>query len=396
MISDMSGAAAAGDDIPPPLVLIVDDVAQNLDLMQALLRKEPVETVRATNGREAIERFQADAPDLVLLDLMMPGMDGLTVLDRLRALEGGRHVPIVIVTGAGDRSDRLRALEAGADDFLEKPFDRAILLARVRGLLRLKRHEDELLDCNQRLARIQSLQQDLAACIIHDLRSPITAISANLDYLLTNESVPAEESRAALSDAMSALRRLHAMVSDLLVIARLEQPDVELRRERVLLGDLAESVARAHARPAIERKVEMSVEVRGKTAVLGDPSLLGRVVDNLVENALRYTPRGGRILLAVDGATVSVCNSGAGMPAAERDRIFDKFHRLDASVNAGGNVGLGLSFCKYAVNAHRGTIRVEERAGWPVAFVVDLTACVEDGPRRPPSRRDLRAMRASS
>ncbi len=281
-------------------------------------------------------------------------------------------VPIVIATIATERSQRLRALEAGADEFLEKPLDQAIMLARVRTLLRLKRDEDALFASNARLARLQSLQLDLAACIVHDLRSPMMAVSANLDFVLTDDAYVSDGTREALADAASSMRDLRAMVNDLLVIARLEQPDIQLRRGRVDLADLAKAVAEKHSRAALDRRIQLTVRATNPIPLSGDASPLG---------------------LAIDGATIAVCNSGERIPELAREGIFDKFGRVDASLNARGNVGLGLSFCKYAVNAHGGTIRVEEIADWPVAFVVDLRVCAEDRPRRTPSRRQLRAAR---
>src|SRR5262249_46810825 len=138
---------------------------------------------RARGGREALELFDQEGADLVLLDVLMPGLDGLDVLTHIRARSDRPYVPVVLVTAHSERQHRLRGLEAGADDFLEKPVDQSILVARVRTLLRLKVALDELRTRNAELEQLQREQRELTQFIVHDLKNPITVMYANLQFL---------------------------------------------------------------------------------------------------------------------------------------------------------------------------------------------------------------------
>ncbi len=355
-------------------VLIVDDDPVNLDVLEGHLSSFDVELTRAHGGVEALEAVDRDEPDLILLDLRMPDLDGIDVLTHVRARTDRPHVPVILVTAHSDREQRVRGLEAGADEFLEKPIDRAVLLARVRMLLRLKEAGDALAERNAALERLRREQRELTAFVVHDLKNPLAVAQMNVAWALESaESTLAE----GIVDANEALGRLRRMIEDLLVIARLEHAELPLRREVVAVGRLLDEVARAHARAVADKRIELRVAAREDVQVAGDPAILRRLVENVVENAIRHTPVQGRIALAVrqEGPVeIAVANTGRPIPIDERDRIFDRGAR-GADAPAGAmNVGLGLYFCRRAAEVHGGAIHVRQSDEYPTSFVIRLPA----------------------
>jgi len=357
----------------PPRLLLVDDEPRNLTLLEALLSPLGYVLTRAAGGPQALEAFERDRPDLILLDVLMPDLDGIDVLTHIRASDQGPYVPVILVTGQTDREDRLRGFEAGADEFLEKPVDRALLLARVRTLLRLKEAGDELAKRNATLERLQREQREMTAFIVHDLKNPLSIMHLNIGWVKQSIGVQRHDLDEALTDALDASARLQKMLEDLLAVARIEQVDAPLQRASVDLGELLDEVARAHTREALEKHITLSVEAEAGLLVNADRAIVQRVLENLVRNALRYTPSEGRVGLSTRGGAdieIAVSNSGAPIPEQERTRIFEKFRRGDNAPMAGGHAGLGLYFCRRAMEAHHGGIAVAQTPEWPTSFLL--------------------------
>jgi two-component system sensor histidine kinase/response regulator len=354
-------------------VLLVDDEAVNLDLLEAYLEPLGCEVLRANGGAEARARFDADAPDLVLLDVMMPDVDGFEVLRHVRRAQKGPYVPVVLVTAAPERDLRLRGIELGASEFLEKPIDRAILLARVRTLIQLKEATDALASRNAELVSLREKTAELMSFVVHDMKTPMAVIATNVSF--AREQSADATVVEALEDAEQACKRLGDMVGDLLVIARLESAALPLSVERLDVGRAAEQASRARVRDAQSKSIAVVVDIAPGVEIDVDASLVQRVLENLFDNALRYTPARGRIAVEArsspEHVSIVVSNTGPAIPADERTRLFDKFARAEGRTRAArGNVGLGLYFCKLVALAHGGDIAVESSEAWPTSFVV--------------------------
>jgi signal transduction histidine kinase len=359
-------------------ILLVDDEPRNLIVLATMLGPLGHELVRAVGGRAAIDSFEASRPDLILLDVVMPELDGIDVLTHVRAHDPASHVPVILVTGQTERESRLRGFEAGADEFLEKPVDRALLLARVRTLLRLKAAADELLERNAELEQLRREQRELTAFIVHDLKNPLSVIHVNLSWLCQQAGDGDPDVAEAFADAKDASSRLQAMIEELLAISRLETAEVPLRRVPVDVGDLAREVVRGYAREAERKGIALRTQIDdGPLRVDADRAVLQRILENLIGNALQYTPAGGGAVVAAStrsGLEVSVSNTGQPIPEREREHVFGKFRRGAGAPSRRGNAGLGLYFCKRAVEAHGGSITLEQTPEWPVSFVLHLLA----------------------
>ena len=242
----------------------------------------------------------------------------------------------------------------------------------------LLRHHAALLDA-------QREQRELTELIVHDLKAPLSALRAGLDWVRDHLPPQQDELAEAIADADTAARRLGSMIGDLLSVSRLDQGDLPLRRQSISLRSLFDLIAHTYARRAAGKGIALTSDVASHlsaddTQVHADPTLLQRVMENLVENALRYTRPNGQIQLSAarraESRTrpveIAVSNDGPPIPPLERARIFHKFARGQAEGAVAGSAGLGLYFCKRAVEAHGGAIAVVETPDWPTSFRISL------------------------
>jgi signal transduction histidine kinase len=373
----------AHDSLRAKRVLIVDDDPANLTLLQARLEPLGHELAVADNEETAIALFDADQPDLVLLDFVMPGIGGLGVLAHIRGHSHGPHVPVILITAHSERSHRLLGLGAGADEFLEKPIDAPILLARVKTLLTLKESRDELQASRDSLAtrnvlleRLQREQRELMQFVVHDLKNQLSVVLMSLNCAEARATeLQCPELSEVLGDGNVGAQRLQAMVEDLLAVSRLEDSTFPVKAQFVSAAALLGSVVTAYEFEARQKSVSLTRPANADWKLWADPALLRRVLENILDNSFRYTPVAGHIAVSArlgDEIEIEICNDGPPIPLDERERIFDKFVRGRSELPANGNAGLGLYFCKRAIEAHGGRIRVCQTAEWPTSFVIQL------------------------
>ncbi len=357
-------------------ILLADDEVQNLELLEACLEPLGHEVVRARVGTEAIAFLERAKFDLVLLDVMMPGATGFEVLRRFREKPTERCVPVLLLSALADRASRLRGLELGANDFLTKPLDRAELLARVRTLLSLQDATDALIERTRQLVRLQALQNDLANFLVHDLKTPLSIVSANLSWLRETQMAPGLT--GAIDDCRDATRRMLGMVSDLLEIAKMEECEPMVRAVSTeSLREIADEIARERRRSLEDRRIELEVDGDGGARANIDRALTRRALENLVDNAIRHTPDGGSIQIQAFGepaARLVVSNTGRCIADADLARVFDKFGQGDTTRQQRTGFGLGLYFCKLVMAAHGGGITHLSTPEWPTSFVLSFGA----------------------
>ena len=363
------------DEDVPKKILVIDDNEHNRLVVEGHLTGAGYTVELAESGEEGLQRFSRSTPAMVLLDVMMPGMDGFETCRQIKALPAGRDVPVVFLTALSDLGSHQKALSSGADDFLTKPINRTELLIRVRSLLWVKRLRDELsegydLIRTQRdaLLRAQKDKEELSALVVHDLKNPLSAILANLEYALSDEAVTAE-TREALADSFDSARTMHRMVMNLLDISRSEDGQLIPHAVSLDFEELVKDVVDVISRRAeLERRTMRFSSAGDLPRVHADRDLLRRVVENLLDNALKYSPPDTTIEVEVasvdDAVELRVRDQGGGVPPEYRERIFDKYAQLDRSTapHLQTSRGLGLAFCSLAAQAHGGRIWVEANA----------------------------------
>jgi len=353
----------------PPRLLLVDDRPDNLALLEAILAPEGYEIITADSGARALARAAERPPDLILLDVMMPGLDGFQVCQALRRRADSRFIPVIMITALTELDDRIRGLEAGADDFISKPINDDLLLAKIRSLLSLKKSRDEL----------DELKHDFHNMIVHDLRAPVHSILGLVDLL--REDLPAEgQSHHLLDLIVRSAEKIEDLITDFLDLGKLEQGRLKLNRQPLDLAALARQVADNFRPMAQRKKISLNVETaQPELPLRADPERLDQVFSNLLQNALKFSPRGSTVTIWVErrGESVraAVADQGPGLPAGELESIFRKYMQTDLR---DGGVGLGLYVCQTIVDAHLGRIWAENNPGGGATFIFELPVTPPD------------------
>jgi signal transduction histidine kinase len=371
-------SAAAADS---PLLLVVDDDPINVELLCDLLEALDYRVAGALGGEAALLAARERKPDLVLLDVMMPGMNGYEVCRRLKADPATSGIPVVFVTALSDSEDKVEAIEAGGDDFLTKPFNRSILVARVRSLLRLKAANDQLDRQYRKLRELEELRDDLTRMVVHDLKSPLSAMLGTLEMAVDGDlGVLTEPQQRLFADAHQRGADVLLLIDNLLDLSRLEESRLHLEPRDVPVRALLDETAAQWAVRAEQAGSSVSVDAEPDLAVHADGALLRRVLANLVGNALKHAGPGVRIRLtgesSGEGVELAVADDGAGIDPQYHEEIFRKWGSARPRGDSAGSSGLGLTFCKLAVETHGGRIWVRSAPGEGSEFHIFLPAAV--------------------
>ncbi len=349
-------------------ILVVDDSVQNRMVAVGHLEAAGYEVESVGTGDEALAYLRGNRVDLVVLDVLMPGMGGFEVCKRIRAMPQLASVPVMFLTALGDREATQPALDAGGDDLLPKPFQRAELLLRVRSLIRQRHTALELAAQNDKLKKLEQDKRRITQLIVHDLKGPATALLANAE-LLKSGQLPADLADV-VDDIEIAAIHLDRTVRNLLDLSRAENVGLSVQLEPFDLRALvAETVGNMRGLARLQHvHVSGHVEVERFT---GDRELVRRMLANLLHNAIRHSPPNSEVELAItrdiDVVVIEVRDHGHGVSAEEAAQIFDPYVS-----KTGAGHGLGLVFCRLAAEAHRGTIAVEPRQPNGATFRVRL------------------------
>ena len=364
-----------------PLILVADDVPANVELLFDQLHVLGFRAVAAYDGPSALRVCAERHPDLCILDVSMPAGDlgvddrssGFEVCRRIKRDPRTARIPVIFVTALNDTTDRVKAIEAGGDDFLTKPHNRLVLGARVRSLLKLKAATDALEESLRKLKELEKVRDDLMKMIVHDLKSPLTSMIGAMEMLIDGDFGPLTESqRKALGDTDKRAQDLLGLIEDLLEVARLEESRLALHLERLAPSKLLDEVAREWEIRVQQERARLVLEVGNDTrAVDADQALLKRVFSNLIQNALTHSARSVTVTLGArtdsGGTLFTVADDGVGIPPEYHDIIFRKFEQVKTPhIPRVRSSGLGLAFCKLVVEAHGGRIWVKsgsERQG---------------------------------
>lgn len=358
-------------------ILIVDDIPTNIQLVASILAPYDYELSFANSGQDALAQIRETRFDLILLDIMMPGMDGLEVARSLKQAPETSHIPVIFLTAKINDGSVIEGFAAGAADYVTKPFNPAELIARVQTHLSLKQAQDELRRRNLELAEAIQMKNRLLSIASHDLKNPLGAVSGFASMLERTPSVQADKDAAEMVGYISrAAGRMSHLINELLDTAALEMGKMDLRLELCEPLFLLHEVL-GYNQPLAEKKGQTLTLTGQAEPLRADGRRLKQVFDNLISNAIKYSPRQAQIQLILTstptGLEVRVKDQGPGFSEADRTRLFGYFQRLSAHPTGGeSSTGVGLAIAKQIVDLHRGELCLEETSPAGSTFLVRL------------------------
>ena len=359
-------------------VLAVDDAPDNLVLLNRLLKRQGFDVETAASGKECLAMSAKDHPDLIILDVAMPEMNGFETLKHLRENEITKDIPVIILTAnSKDARSIEEGFSLGADEYLTKPIEQDELIARVRSILRVVKAERE----------IEQLKADFQSMLVHDLRSPLSVIIGVLELGVNGEfdQNPAEM-KEFLNSALDTSQKMLGLINDILDVAKLEAGKLQLNKQPNDFNAIVSSAVGRLKILARDKGVVLKVEESQQIPICEfDSGKIDQVVTNLVSNAIKFTPRDGSVVvrsytrhfenefpeLKGEYAALDVADSGVGISEEELPLIFDRYRQAKSATASGKKgTGLGLTIVKRVIEAHGGKVFVESSLGKGTKFTV--------------------------
>jgi signal transduction histidine kinase len=388
----------------PPLVLNVEDTAENRHLVRRILESEDYRVVEAENALEGIKKAVEIGPDLILMDINLPDLDGFTAVTRIRSYSNLRQVPIIALTARMFEDDRERAKAIGCDGYLNKPIDLDELISAVAHHIaaghqdegtvtkreyylqeqslslieQLEQKISELELAYERLKHLEQAKSDFISVVSHELRTPLTLISSYTQML---EALPGVRENAAAGEFLAGVAkgstRLQEIINDMVSVIRVELVSRDIKLAPVSIRSIIKSIKDEQANAVAERQLALVTEIPSDLPMVhGDSKQLHSALARIVGNAIKYTPNGGHITVSAQAINwtndqpaieIIVADSGVGVDLDKQRLIFDKFstaenvalHSSSKTQFMGGGIGLGLTIAKGVIEAHNGQIWVE-------------------------------------
>lgn len=358
-------------------ILVVDDDRLNIRILQGMLKAEGYVLADAASGEQAMETYASFDPDLVLLDVMLPGVNGFDTCRQLVAKYGADCAPVIFITAKNASDDVVEGFSAGGIDYLPKPFHASEVLVRIRTHLQNRLLAEEQRALVDQLSKANAAKNRFLGMAAHDLRNPLAGIRGLTEFLI--EGAVGE----LTADQLDLLKNIHGasqsmlvLVNELLDLATIEAGELKIHRRP---SDLVELITRSVYFANIEagkKGTRIEFDPAGATAPMEiDPDKIKQVIDNLLSNAVKYSPPGSLIRVEYaatpEARRFCVQDQGPGIPDNERDKLFKDFGRLSARPTGGEkSTGLGLAICRKIVEAHDARITAENLPGGGCEFSV--------------------------
>lgn len=359
------------NDAPPARILVVDDQPTNIQVLGSALGALGHEIIPACDGLTALKRLALRPPDLILLDFLMPGMDGCEVCRQLKENPEWKDIPVIFLSAADDKDFIVRALEAGGVDYITKPFNQAELISRVRTQLVLKSASD-------RLKQLAEDKDELLGMLAHDMNNYLGGMNMSAELLQEGIDRLKDERLAKLSgNILQSTAQLLSFMKEFLANAATDYGFTPAPTPLNLV-DVARGVVQQYQETARRKKIEIRTDFPPReSVVLADASALDQVLDNLLSNAIKFSPAGRRVYVSVGLAERQVeCvirDEGPGFTAEDKARMFRRYGRLSARPTGGEpSTGLGLSIVRKLVQAMNGELSCESSQGQGAAFSIRL------------------------
>lgn len=371
-------------------VLVVDDNEANLSTLKGLLKYEGYTILTASNGPTAIEIAESGQPDLILLDIKMPVMDGFEVCKRLKSSKETFHIPVIFLTVLSQTSDIVKGLELGAEDYVSKPFKPAELLARVRVHLQLKLAKDQLrknnlmlAEQNDQLSLLNATKDKLLSIISHDLKAPMGTLKEILDFIMLHyDDLDHQKLHESLESIRDSIESSYTLVENLLFWARNQRGDILFEPGMNDVRQIVKESIKLMTASAAAKKISLTSNIMTDGNAYFDRNMLSVVVRNLTNNAIKFTREGGNVTIRIDSfpedpeneILVEVKDDGIGMRPDDITQIFKNgAHPATSGSGLGHGSGLGLKLCREFVEKNGGRIWAESRPGKGSTFFFTLS-----------------------
>jgi len=376
------------DNLKIPLILIVDDTEANRALLHDFILMQGFNSCFAENGEIALKVMRERDIDVVLLDIMMPVMDGHEVLIEMKQDKVLRDLPVIMITADDNINSIVHCLERGADDYLTKPFNSILLKARINGCLEKKRARDLQIELYDKIAEnydalqeAEEARDNLVHMVVHDLNNPLSVIRGMSEMILDlshSDDIDKDVLKDFAVTIENSVEETFSLTRGMLDVSRLESGEMPVTLSEVNLVPVLTEICAKY-----DYQIEQSGgkillnDIPEKLSVQADSELISRVIQNLLSNAIKHTRTDSDIELSFvsddEWATIEVADNGKGIPQDYLTKIFDKYFRVRNREIAGKySVGLGLAFCKIAVEAQQGQIWAESEEGRGASFFIKL------------------------
>ena len=345
-------------------ILVVDDTPTNLSVLLDYLNQSGFKTLIAQDGEGALEQADFANPDIILLDVMMPGIDGFETCKRLKENDATKNIPVIFMTALSETVDKVKGFQYGAVDYITKPFQQEEVLMRITAHLTIQHQKKELNDLNEKLMASNATKDKFFSIIAHDMRSAFTPMVGYSDLLIraTNELDDKKIYKYANNMQMM-IENAHKLFKNLLDWARIQRGAMEYKPNHFDLYSIGMSNVVFLMNPAKQKKVEIKLEIEKNTLCFADNNMVDTILRNLMANALKFTREGDiiRLFSTIKDDWIEICvsDTGVGIAPENQDKLFtiDNKHKSAGTAGEQGT-GLGLILCKELVEKNGGKIWV--------------------------------------
>lgn len=372
-------------------ILIVDDTQHNVQVLSQLIKAAGYRVIAAFNGKDAVNLASKRKPDLILLDILMPEMDGFKVCEIFKNTDELKNVPVIFLSALSDAESKIKGFKVGGIDYITKPFHREEVLARIELHLKLKKLEEEReknikeLEIRERnLKSLNRAKDEVMRIVSHDIRNPLTGIIGVANMIQNQNDLSNDELKNMMEMIEQSGQVLLKLVNDVLEVDFVESGGLNLNVEKVDFVQLANRVIELHRSSAYTKSIDLFVNVKNKIPpILIDVQKMNQVLGNLISNALKYTPLGGQIEVGVfyysnNGKNnakliITVTDNGIGLNEREIPVLFERYNKTRRpGVQGEKGTGLGLNIVKRFVELHSGEIEVQSQKGEGTEFKITI------------------------
>ena len=367
------------------LILIVDDIPKNLQLLGKTLRDEGYQIAAVSKPEQVLESSRKFQPDLILLDVMMPGKSGFEICKELKEDRSLKHIPVIFLTAKVEEDSVIKGLKIGGSDYVTKPFNTQELLARVDTHISLKLSKDLLKEKNEQLEELNLMKDRIYSVIGHDLRGPLNGIIGVVNMVLgdlEDNKIDTEKMKKFLGLVQQSSSNLWNLLSDLLSWARVQSKEMKVNETNFLLLDAIKRDVSMLEQTAGKKEVTINLNVEDDLEIKADKTFVKTIVRNFLSNALKFSNQNGIINIDIsideqERLYISVTDNGIGMSGETQERLFKMTHPGDESEMNKHGAGFGLLLCNELAKLHGGELTAESKEGEGSVFTLMIPQAKE-------------------